>query len=208
MFSLSGWALARGASASTLATGGQLGGSQAGLRARVRLDRGIHVAARLSTPLGGAPGAEAAIGLDWRPVAALPITLTAERRIGLDRGGRDAFAAGVFGGFDQVPLRAGIKLDGYGQAGVVGLRRRDLYVDGAVRAERRIAALGPASLALGAGMWGGAQRGVSRLDVGPQIVARVPVARGGLRLGAEWRQRVAGDARPGSGPALSLGADF
>jgi hypothetical protein len=34
------------------------------------------------------------------------------------------------------------------------------------------------------------------------------VAHGGLRLGAEWRQRVAGKAKPGSGPALSLGADF
>jgi hypothetical protein len=25
---------------------------------------------------------------------------------------------------------------------------------------------------------------------------------------ADWRQRVAGDARPGSGPAVSLGVDF
>jgi hypothetical protein len=207
-FSLSAWALVRSASASTLATGGQLGGSQAGMRARVRLDRGLHAAARLSTPLSGAQGAEAAIGVDWRPAPTLPITLTVERRIGLDRGGRDAFAAGAFGGFDQVPLPAGFKLDGYGQAGVVGLKRRDMYVDGAVRAERRIAALGPASIAVGAGVWGGAQPGASRLDLGPQIVVRVPVAHGGLRLGAEWRQRVAGNARPGSSPALSLGADF
>jgi hypothetical protein len=207
-FSLSGWALVRGASASTLATGGQLGGSQAGMRARVRLDRGLHVAARLSAPLSSAPGAEAAIGLDWRPAAALPVTLTVERRIGLDRGGRDAFAGGFFGGVDQVPLPAGFTLDSYGQAGVVGLKRRDLYVDGAVRTERRLAVLGRAKLAVGAGVWGGAQPGASRVDVGPQLVLRVPVAHGGLRLGAEWRQRVAGKAKPGSGPALSLGADF
>ncbi|WP_204317143.1 hypothetical protein, partial [Klebsiella aerogenes] len=29
-----------------------------------------------------------------------------------------------------------------------------------------------------------------------------------LRIALDWRQRVAGEARPGSGPALTLGADF
>jgi hypothetical protein len=207
-FSFSVWALVRNTSASTLATGGQLGGSQAGVRARVRLARGLHAAARLSAPLGGEPGAEAALGLDWRQVARLPVTVTVERRVGIDRGGRDAFAAGLFGGVDQVRLPARVRLDAYGQAGVVGIRRRDLYADGAVRLDRTVASLGGGSLAVGGGAWGGAQPGASRVDVGPQLVLRVPVARGGLRLGAEWRERVAGNARPGSGPALSLGADF
>jgi hypothetical protein len=29
-----------------------------------------------------------------------------------------------------------------------------------------------------------------------------------LRLSAEYRFRIAGDARPGSGPVLTLGSDF
>lgn len=207
-FGISAWTLVRSASAATLATGGQLGGSQAGVRARLRLGRGVHAAARLSAPLDSEAGAEASLGLDWRPVAGLPITLIIERRVSLDRGGRDAFAAGLVGGIDQVRLPAKFRLDAYGQAGVVGLKRRDAYVDGAVRVDRPVVALGPARVAVGAGVWAGAQPGASRLDLGPQIVFRVPVTQGGLRLGAEWRQRVSGNARPGSGPALSLGADF
>jgi hypothetical protein len=29
-----------------------------------------------------------------------------------------------------------------------------------------------------------------------------------VRLSIDWRQRIAGRARPGSGPALSIGSDF
>ncbi|MBS0285465.1 MAG: hypothetical protein JSS15_13700, partial [Proteobacteria bacterium] len=57
------------------------------------------------------------------------------------------------------------------------------------------------------GAWGGAQRGAARLDVGPAAGVAVPAAMP-LRISLEWRQRIAGDARPGSGPALSIGADF
>jgi hypothetical protein len=207
-FGLSAWAILRGAGDPGLATGGQLGGSQAGLRIGYDVHPGIALAARVSGPLRSTRGKEAALALDLRPIAAVPLTLSVERRVGLDSGGRDAFAVGVFGGLDSVRLPLGVRLDGYGQAGVVGLRTRDFYADGAVRVERPAATLGRASLAAGAGLWGAAQPGVSRLDVGPQIVARLPVPGGGVRIGAEWRQRVAGDARPGSGPALSIGADF
>jgi hypothetical protein len=185
-----------------------LGGSQAGIRARYNIGSGLAVAARLSGPLRSSFGKEAAVGLDWRPIGRLPLTLTIERRAGLDRAGRDAFAAGVFGGFDAVRIPGRVRLDGYAQAGLVGLKRRDAYVDGAIRAERPLIAAGRLSLGAGAGLWGGAQPGAARLDVGPQLVARVPAGRGILRIGAEWRQRVAGHARPGSGAVLSLGADF
>ncbi|VVT20968.1 hypothetical protein SPHINGO361_150133 [Sphingomonas sp. EC-HK361] len=60
----------------------------------------------------------------------------------------------------------------------------------------------------GLGAWGGAQREASRLDIGPSIVALVPVGRQRARLTIDWRQRVAGNARPGSGLALTIGADF
>lgn len=202
-FSLSAWALLRGDASPALAAGGQLGGSQAGLRARFAFNDRVHLAGRLSAPLRGGLGKEAAVALDIRPFASLPITMTFERRTGLDRGGRDAFGVGVFGGFDR-RVGSRMRIDGYGQAGVVGLKRRDLYIDGALRAAHDLTGEKPVRLGVGAGIWGGAQPGAERLDLGPQLVVRTS----GVRIGAEWRQRVAGRARPGSGPVLSLGADF
>lgn len=203
---ISAWALLRGDGSGPLAAGGQLGGSQAGLRARYQLSPALHLATRVSGPLQSNLGKEAAIGLDLRPVRSFPLTFLIERRVGLDPGSRDAFGIGAYGGFDRSIGQ--VRLDGYAQAGVVGLKRRDLYVDGAVRGEHVLVTSDTARFGVGAGIWGGAQPGAARLDIGPQLVARVPVAAGGVRIGAEWRQRVAGDARPGSGPVLSLGADF
>ena len=60
----------------------------------------------------------------------------------------------------------------------------------------------------GAGIWGSAQRGAARLDIGPTIGVAVPIARRAIRLSADWRERIAGDARPGSGPAFTIGSDF
>lgn len=191
--------LVRGDTSPGLATAGQLGGSQAGVRARMRLMPGLHLAGRLSGPLRSRTGMEAAIGLDVRPVDSVPVTLMVERRIGLDRGGRDAFVIGAFGGFDRT-VAPGLRLDGYAQAGLVGLGRRDGYVDGALRVEQSVTN----AIGIGAGVWGGAQPDAARLDIGPQLV--VHTSR--FRIGAEWRQRVGGNARPGSGPVLSLGADF
>jgi hypothetical protein len=205
---LSAWAIWRGRSGQGLASAGQLGGSQAGVRISHDLGSGFAAALRVSGPLRSRSGKEAAVALDWRPVRQVPVTVTIERRAGLDRGGRDAFAASVYGGFDSMAVPGGVRLDGYAQAGLVGLRRRDAYVDGAVRAERPLVSIGGFRLGAGAGLWGGAQPGVSRLDIGPQIVAHAPAGKGAVRIGAEWRQRIAGHARPGSGAAISLGADF
>jgi hypothetical protein len=205
--SLSAWAIIRGDAGPSLASAGQLGGSQAGVRARYDLGSGFAAALRVSGPLRSHHGKEAAVALDWRPMRHAPVTVTIERRAGLDRGGRDAFAVGVSGG-GEVSLPFGARGDGYGQAGLVGLKRRDVYIDGAVRIERTLVRSRRFRIAAGAGAWGGAQPGVSRIDVGPQLVAHVPVGKGGLRIGAEWRARVAGDAQPDSGPALSIGADF
>jgi hypothetical protein len=44
--------------------------------------------------------------------------------------------------------------------------------------------------------------------VGPRLSIRLPGAARNLRVTADWRVRVAGDAAPGSGPALTIGGDF
>lgn len=210
-WTVTGWAILRpGDGAAPLVGGGQLGGSQAGLRASYAINdaRTLAVAARLAGGLDGA-GREAALGVDWQPSPRIPLKIMAEQRFSLGRGARTAPALGIAGGFGGVALPAAFRLDGYVQAGVVGLRDRQGYVDGALRMERGLwQAPGGTSLALGLGAWGAAQPGVSRLDVGPQAVLRLPAGGVGLRLSLDWRQRIAGDARPGSGPALSLGADF
>jgi hypothetical protein len=211
-FALAAWVFIRqGNGQPGLAEGGQLGGSQAGARATYRLiDPGggaIALAARLSRPLFER-GTEGAIGLAWRPDRDVPLELTVERRIAIERGGRDAWAAGIAGGVDRQRLPLGLELDGYAQAGVVGARTRDLYIDGGVAAGRPITLSERASLRIGAGAWGAAQPGLARLDVGPQAVARLPAGPATLRVALEWRQRVAGDAAPRSGVALTLAADF
>jgi hypothetical protein len=199
----SAWLLARGdLGQPSLAPGGTLGGSQAGGRLMYRLDRHWSLSARAYVPLRRPAGAEIAAGLDWRPFASIPVSLLAERRQAIGSEGRSAFSITAYGGFSQA-LGSRFRIDGYAQAGFVGLRSRDAFVDGSLRA---VAALG--RFELGAGAWGGAQPGASRLDVGPSLSYRLPVARNNVRIEADWRFRIAGEALPTSGPAVVIATDF
>jgi hypothetical protein len=195
-----------------LAGGGQLGGSQAGVRLAYRLtDWGpgsLALAARLSSPLRSASGAEAALGIDWHPATNIPFRLSVERRVAIGHEGRNAWSAYAAGGFYRGGLPGGLEMDGYAQAGVVGARSRDLFADGAVRVGKPVTLSGGKRLVVGAGAWGAAQPGASRLDIGPRASLSLPVA-GAIVTGAvDWRIRVAGDASPGSGAAFTLAADF
>ena len=202
-WSVSGWAFFREGGGRQLATGGTLGGSQAGARISYALDNKLAVTGRFYSSLGSR-GAEAALGLEWQPSRAIPVRLLAERRQSLGSGGRSAFAVMAYGGVSEVPVVGPVRLDAYGQAGVVGLRSRDLFFDGTVRAGVPITG----DLSAGVGLWGAAQPGVARLDLGPQISLRLPVEGSSARISAEWRLRIAGGAAPGSGPALTLSTDF
>lgn len=202
-WSASAWLLVRDdPGGPALAPGGTLGGSQAGARISYRLGGGFSLSGRAYLPLRRAAGAEVAAGIDWQPVAALPVQLRAERRQAIGREGRSAFALSLAGGTSR-PLQGRLRLDAYGQAGAVGKRARDLFVDGAVRLS---APVGPVEI--GAGAWGAAQPGAARLDAGPALSYRLPLRGANVRLEAGWRFRLAGDAAPRSGPALTLGADF
>lgn len=206
-WSASAWFVARGGSSTTSApAGGQLGGSQAGARLAYLLSPSLRLAAfaRVTSPLQG-KGREAALGLEWQPTRA-PVRLVAERRFGLDgtRGGPGlALVAGVYR--EMMPKT---RVDAYGQAGAIHRGRLEPYADGAIRITRDAGDLGRARLSLGVGAWGGAQRDATRLDLGPTAALTVPVAGKNLRVAVDWRQRVAGNVRPGSGPALTVGMDF
>lgn len=205
----SAWVFVRGEGASSLAGGGQLGGSQAGARIAYRVDDTgrLALAARAYLPTGHPRGSEAAVGIDLHPLPDIPFRLSVERRIALGRDGRDAWSAYAAGGFFR-GLPGSLEVDGYGQAGVVGVRSRDLFADGAVRLARRVALGGGVDLLAGTGAWGAAQPGAARIDVGPHLALRLPAAGTSVAVAAEWRFRVAGDARPGSGPTLTLATDF
>jgi len=206
-WSASAWLFLRDEGGGGLAPGGTLGGSQAGVRALFRVNdderRPISLSGRVYVPIDRPRGAEAAMGLDWQPLASLPIHILAERRQRLGRDGRSDFSLTVYGGGERRVLRGRVRLEAYGQAGIVGVEERDLFADGAIRAS---VAAGP--IELGAGAWGGAQPGASRIDIGPQASVRLPVGRAAIRVSAEYRFRIAGDAAPSSGPALTLATGF
>lgn len=203
-WSASVFAVVRGAGRDGGLSASQLGGSQLGARVAYALDGRVSVVARVASPLGRG-AREGAVGVEWRPLDA-PVRLFAEQRIGIAdaRGGP---SVGVIAGLDErLPLR--FRLEAYGQAGAIGRDGIEAFADGAMRATRPVATLARMRLDLGAGVWGAAQRGAERLDVGPTLGLAVPIGGRTVRVALDWRERVAGRSRPGSGPALSVGADF
>lgn len=207
----SAWLFWRDAGGGALAAGaGQLGGAQAGARIAYVLtpERPERLAlyARATSALRRPFAHEAALGVAFQPVARVPVRLTAERRANIGDGGRNAFAVGMVGGYGPAPVTGAVTVEAYGQAGVVGMTRRDAYVDGKLSVAYPLPGVQP--VAAGFSLSGGAQPQVARLDIGPQVSARLRLGGTPARLTAEWRERIAGNARPGSGVALTLAADF
>jgi hypothetical protein len=211
--SASVWAILRPASSmSTLATNGQLGASQVGVRLQQPLLRfgttnSIALNFRLSTPLDQ-KGTEAGAGLAVRPIGDVPVEVIIERRIAIERGARNAMAVIVAGGIDDKMIDRGFTLSGYAQGGIVGFSQKDAFIDGALRVERALFDRSSTELRIGAGLWGAAQPKVSRIDLGPVVAIKQKVSSANIRISAEYRWRISGDARPASGPVLSVGADF
>jgi hypothetical protein len=204
---LTSWALLRNqqtgvAGSRSLASSGQLGASQGGARLVYNFNRQLALSARMSSEVGRR-GGEVAAGVRVQPLIGLPVWLTAERRqrIGRFGGGRSDFALFAEAGLYQRPLPWRFSLDSYLQGGVVGVKSRDLFIDGALTVSRPVYR----NFSLGVGIWGGAQPGLSRLDAGPRLTMQV---RRNVKVHADWRQKLAGNARPGSGPALTLAGDF
>lgn len=200
---LAAWALLRGsAGPGNLATGGTLGGSQAGARLTYNFSRSLSATLRSSSSIGGVRYAEVAGGVRWKPLPTIPVAVTFERRQALNRwGGRSAFALFAEGGLYRKPVFGLANLDAYVQGGVVGARSRDLFVDGGATFTRPVWK----NFSAGLGVWGGAQPGLYRIDAGPRISMDV---RRGIKLHADYRQRIAGNATPDSGPALTIAGDF
>jgi hypothetical protein len=187
------------------------GASQAGALLSYRLAPGSRLAPRAYARATGFPGGashgELAAGLSVRPIAALPVRAQVELRA-RETGAGPALrpAAMLVGGTDREI--AGIEVRAYGQIGYVGGGDATAFADGQLTLRKAIAARGGFRLAAGGGAWGGAQQGAARVDVGPSASLTLATGQLTARVEADYRIRVAGDAAPGSGPALTVSASF
>lgn len=212
-WSLSGWVYVRGGgvrSPGGAAAVSQLGGSQAGLRLAYGFgDTGrLRAYGRATIAVRRPAQRELAVGLAFAPLAHWPVDAAIEQRVAVGREGRTALAVMVSGGVGDVVLPHGFRLEAYGQAGVVGAQRRDGFADGAVVIDHRLGPDETSPLRVGALAAGAAQPGAARVDVGPRLTLRLPDVGEGSRIALDWRQRIAGDARPASGLALTLASNF
>ena len=200
--SVSSWAMMRNrAGTDSLASGGQLGASQAGARVMWNFTPNLAASVRASAPINSQRGAEGAVGVRYQPCADLPVAVTLERRHRFRLYGRNAFAAFVEGGVYGRSMPWNSTLDGYFQAGVVDFNNPDWFVDGQAAVSRPIWR----NLSAGLGVWGGAQPGLYRLDVGPRLSLKVGNR---VRAHVDYRYMVTGNAQPGSGTVVTLAGDF
>lgn len=190
-----------------LAAGGQYGGSQSGLIATIGFAPGAPaLLLRTAVAHNNLRDREFAIGARWQPKTEWPVSVTAERRF--RNIGADSFALYVAGGRGDIRLPAGFRLETYAQAGVVSGNGGSYFFDAQARADRQVLPQTPVPLHVGGGVWTGGQRGTMRLDIGPSLRTEVPIGDIRIRVTADWRFRVAGNAAPGNGPALTVSTGF
>ncbi|HKT85442.1 MAG TPA: hypothetical protein VJQ77_05080 [Novosphingobium sp.] len=211
------WMLMRSGGGGALAAGAlpaTYGASQAGTVLRYRLatrdDHRPSAYMRVTSSLGQLRETSAALGLSARPLPKVPVVAALEGRI-TDQGGSRhiqpaAMAVTEFAPF-ELPL--GMRGEAYAQAGYVGGTFATPFADGQFRLDRPLLSYGALQARLGAGVWGGAQKGAGRLDFGPTAAVSMPLGRRIFgRMALDWRFRVLGNAQPQSGPALTLSAGF
>lgn len=219
-WSADGWVLLRGDQAPALAAGAAAyGGSQAGAVLRYGFARGSRLRpqayARFSSALGATvQQKEVALGLMVRPVPHLPIALLGEWRL-QEQSRSNRSRPAVMAVTELPPLRLpyGMEAEAYAQGGWAGGQDATPFYDLAATFQRRVAhPLRGMQFSAGGGVWSGGQRGAVRLDVGPRVELRGMVGprarRIGVRVGVDWRFRVAGRAEPGSGPVLTVATGF
>ncbi|WP_379554418.1 hypothetical protein [Qipengyuania sp. DGS5-3] len=215
-FSVDSWLFLRQDGAA-LSPGGftapSYGRSQAGLVARYRLHPSSRFApnayVRGIQALAGPKDRDIALGLSARPFARLPLRAHIEARVSDQAGGTEVRpAAFVTSGLERRDLPLGTRLSFYGQAGYVGGDFSTGFVDGSLKMTREVVKFDLGSFSAGGGVWGGAQEGAARLDIGPSANVDLRLGDVPARLSVDYRVRVAGDAQPGSGAAVTLSTGF
>lgn len=220
-WSLDGWAFWRHGSDAAPISQGRVpvyGASQAGALLQYRLAPASRHDPRLYTrayrALVTLGESELALGGSLRPLPRLPVRVAGEVRY-TDAAFFSAFRPAAYAVTElaPIPLPAGTALEVYGQAGWVGGPGETPFADVQASLMRPVPILTRMTderlrFSLGAGAWGGAQRDAQRLDLGPSVRLDTRIGTVPARLSVDWRQRVAGDAAPGSGVAATLSTGF
>ena len=112
-----------------------------------------------------------------------------------------------------VRLPLGLSLEAYAAGGYVGGTPNTFFADGQSVLTRQVTRIGnpgasSAAVSLGAGVWGGAQEGAHRVDVGPTLRFDVNIGEVPARVSVDYREQVAGDADPASGVAATVSTRF
>lgn len=217
-WSLNGWLLYRpeSATAPLLGSGQQpstYGASQAGAVLRYRLaPSNAHRPAayiRLTSALGNTRDQEVAAGVSARPMPKIPVVIAAEARASRqDQGSEIRPAVFAYTEIPRISLPYQFRAEVYAQAGYIGGDFATPFADGQARIDRKLATTDFATIRTGGGVWGGAQQGAERLDIGPSVRAEFDIAGAPVTLSADYRYRVAGGAAPQSGAAITLSTGF
>ncbi|MGZ3197062.1 MAG: hypothetical protein ACXWI1_08130 [Croceibacterium sp.] len=209
------WLLLRHDSSGPLTPGEpSYGRSQAGAVLRYRLAPSSphrpSAYVRATRALVSPQEAEVAAGLAARPLGGVPLSVAGELRVSQGPGGREVRPAGfVVTELPPAALPLGLRAEVYAAAGYVGGRFATAFADGQARIDSHVARLGDTTeIRVGGGVWGGVQKHVARLDVGPSATVRFRLGEAASRVAIDYRWRVAGDAEPKSGPALTFSAGF
>lgn len=215
-WSLDGWVLWREKSSRALAAPGRsptYGASQAGAVLRYRLSPGSsfepQAYARAYRAMIDGGESELAAGLSARPLPRVPLRAHAEVRVTQFNNSTELRpSAFVTTELPVARLPLGLRAEGYAQAGYVGGKAGTAFVDGQLHVMRSLEEFDLGQLSLGVAAWGGAQKGAERLDVGPSARLDLAIGKAPARLSLDYRERVAGDAEPPSGVALTLSTRF
>ena len=191
---------------------GQYGGSQIGAILSYPIftkpDPDMLVYGRLGAALTPLAQEELAFGVRIQPFDDLPISIHAEKRFRADSGSDRGTAFYAAGGTGPDRIVEKLALETYAQAGYVLGDDETYFFDGFATLQRPILESDRKKLSVGTGAWVGGQRNIARLDLGPRADFRIPLGKKSARIAVDWRVRVAGDARPRSGMAITLSTSF
>lgn len=215
-WSLDAWTFWREGSGAPLVSAGRsptYGASQAGAVLNYRLapsnKRDPRLYARAYSALIDQREGELAGGMSLRPIARLPIRAHAEVRL-TEFANSIEIRPAIFATteFPRVELPLDFYGEAYGQAGYVAGEAGTAFADGQLHVMRSLKSFDLGSVSIGAAAWGGAQSGVERIDLGPSLRADVSISEVPARLSLDYRERIAGEAEPPSGVAVTLSTRF
>lgn len=152
---------------------------------------------------------ELAAGLSARPLATLPLRAYAEVRA-------TEFVSGthlrptvlIATELSPQKLPGAFRAELYAQGGYVAGKAATGFADGQLHVLHNVKRFDLARVGVGGASWAGIQQGARRLDLGPTMRVDVTLGETPARLSFDWRERVAGNADPDSGLAVTLSTRF